>query len=169
MTEVRDAVPADAPQVAGVHVRSWRWAYRGLIDQDYLDGLSPEEWTHKYDFSRMGLRVPTTVVAVRQTTVYGFASVGLCRDDDLADHGELMAIYVDPDRTRTGTGRLLIGAARERLTARGFAAAALWVLRGNTRARRFYERDGWLPDGARRTRVYGGTPVEEARYRRTLA
>ncbi|WP_310766574.1 GNAT family N-acetyltransferase [Mycobacterium sp. Z3061] len=169
MTEVRDAVPADAPQVAGVHVRSWRWAYRGLIDQDYLDGLTPQAWVRRYDFGRRGLRVPSTLVAVRHTTVHGFASVGLCRDDDLADHGELMAIYVDPGSLSSGVGHLLIGAARERLAARGFAGAALWVLRGNTRARRFYERDGWLPDGARRTRVYGGTLVEEARYRRTLA
>lgn len=169
MTEVRDAIPADAHQVAGVHVRSWRSAYRGLIDQAYLDALTPAAWTHKYDFSRMGLRVPKTLVAVRDDTVIGFASVGLCRDDDLADLGELMAIYVDPDHTRTGTGRLLIGAARERLAARGFTHAALWVLQDNDRARRFYERDGWLPDGTRRTRSYGGTPVQEARYRRTLA
>lgn len=168
MTEVRDAVPADALQVAGVHVRSWRSAYRGLIAQDYLDSLTPESWAHNYDFRRVGLRVPTTLVAVAGETVRGFASLGLCRDDDLADHGELMAIYVDPTYLNTGTGCLLIGAARERLAARGFADAALWVLRDNDRARRFYQRDGWLLDGTGRTRVYGGRPVQEVRYRRTL-
>ncbi|MBI2701042.1 MAG: GNAT family N-acetyltransferase [Mycobacterium sp.] len=168
MTEVRDAVPADASQVADVHVRSWRSAYRGLIDQDYLDSLTPESWTHRYQFGRMGLRVPTTLVAVADGTICGFASVGLCRDDDLADHGELVAIYVDPRYVNTGVGRLLVGAARERLADRGFAAATLWVLRDNDRARRFYERDGWHPDGARRTRSYGGRPTEEVRYRRTL-
>ncbi|MDP7701924.1 GNAT family N-acetyltransferase [Mycobacterium sp. TY815] len=168
MTEVRDAVPTDAPEVAGVHVRSWRSAYRGLIDQDYLDGLTPEAWTSRYDFGRVGLRIPSTLVAVREDTICGFASVGLCRDDELADLGELMALYVDPAHLNTGIGRLLIDAARARLTARGFTAAALWVLRGNDRARRFYERDGWQPDGTERSRVYGGQPAEEVRYRRTL-
>lgn len=168
MTEVRDAVPADAYRVAEVHVRSWRSAYRGLLDQDYLDGLTAEAWASRYDFGRVGLRVPSTLVAVRDDTVCGFASVGLCRDDDLADLGELMALYVDPHHLRTGTGRLLIEAARARLAARGFTGAVVWVLRDNHRARRFYERDGWHPDGIRRTRVYGGRPVEEVRYRRTL-
>lgn len=168
MTEVRDAVPADAYQVAGVHVRSWRSAYRGLIAQDYLDGLTPADWVHRYDFGRVGLRVPTTLVAVHEDTVCGFASMGLCRDDDLADSAELMALYVDPPYLGTGVGRLLIGAARERLRTRGFAGAALWVLQNNDRARGFYERDGWRPDGARRTGSYGGRPVDEVRYRRTL-
>ncbi len=168
MTEVRDAVPADAHQVAGVHVRSWQWAYRGLIAKDYLDDLTPAAWAHKYDFRRIGLRVPSTLVAVADATICGFASTGLCRDDDLAHLGELMAIYVDPPYLGTGVGRLLLGAVRERLRARGFAGAALWVLRKNDRAQRFYERDGWRPDGARRTRSYGGQPVDEVRYRRTL-
>lgn len=169
MTEVRDAVPADALQVAELHVRSWRSAYRGLIDQDYLDALSPEAWVSRYDFGRVGLRVPSTLIAIRENAVCGFTSVGLCRDDDLADHGELMALYVDPRRLRTGIGTMLIAAARKRLAERGFTDAALWVLRGNDRAREFYVRDGWRPDGAQRSRVYGGRPAEEVRYRRTLA
>jgi GNAT superfamily N-acetyltransferase len=169
MTEVRDAVPADAHQVAGIHVRSWRSAYRGLIDQDYLDALTTEAWVSRYDFGRVGLRVPATLVAIRENAVCGFTSVGLCRDDDLADRGELMALYVDPRRLRTGIGTVLIDAARKRLAGRGCTDAALWVLRGNDRAREFYARDGWRPDGARRSRVYGGRPAEEVRYRRTLA
>ncbi|MHA7652553.1 GNAT family N-acetyltransferase [Mycobacterium sp. ML4] len=168
MTEVRDAVPADAYQVAGVHVRSWRSAYRGLIDHDYLDGLTPQAWVSRYDFGRVGLRVPSTLVAVRDAAVCGFASAGLSRDDDLTDLGELMAIYVDPRHVNTGIGRLLISAARERMRARGCTGAALWVLRENGRARRFYERDGWHPDGAQRSRRYGNRPVAEMRYRRAL-
>jgi GNAT superfamily N-acetyltransferase len=169
MTEVRAAVPADARHVAEVHVRSWQSAYRGLLDQDYLDSLTPEAWTSRYDFERVGLRVPSTLVAVRENAVCGFTSVGLSRDDDLADHGELMALYVDPRQLRTGIGTVLIGAARKRMAARGFAEAALWVLRDNHRARRFYERDGWHPDGTRRSRIYGRRPAQEVRYRRVLA
>jgi hypothetical protein len=38
---IRLASPADtdARAVAEVHVRSWQAAYRGLLPQDYLDGL----------------------------------------------------------------------------------------------------------------------------------
>jgi hypothetical protein len=40
---VRPARPDDALPVAGVHVRSWQAAYRGLLPDDYLDGLRAEE------------------------------------------------------------------------------------------------------------------------------
>jgi len=153
--------------VARVHVRSWQSAYRGLIDQGYLDGLDPEAWASRYTFGRVGLALPTTVVAVEGSTICGLATTGLCRDVDLPNFGELMAIYVDPGYLRTGIGRLLMSAARERLRAVGVTKALLWVLDGNVRARRFYERDGWRFDGTRRTVTYGNLPVDEVRYRRT--
>lgn len=167
MTEVRAAVPEDAYEVARVHVRSWQSAYPGLIAQDYLDSLEPEVWASKYTFGRMGLQMPSTLVAVDGSTIYGLATTGLCRDKGLSNFGELIAIYVDPAYMRAGVGRLLMAAARERLRRIGVIGAALWVLDGNVRARRFYERDGWRFDGARRTESFGNVAVEEVRYQRT--
>lgn len=166
MTEVRAAVAADAEAVARVHVRAWQSAYRGLIAQEYLDSLTPEARARRYDFGRPGIGVPVTLVAVQHDTICGLVTTGLYRDDDLPNFGELMAIYVDPDCLGTGIGRLLIGAGRDRLRALGVAGAALWVLQDNSRARRFYERDGWRPDGTCRTETFGDRPVQEVRYRR---
>jgi GNAT superfamily N-acetyltransferase len=165
MTSVRKAVPADARDVARVHVRSWQWAYRGLIAQSYLDSLEPEAWATRYTFGRMGFQLPSTQVAVDGSTVCGLVTTGLCRDDDVSNVGEVLAIYVDPAYVRTGVGRLLMTAARDRLRRVGIAAAALWVLDANVRARRFYERDGWRFDGAQRTSTYGDVAVTELRYR----
>ncbi len=166
MTEVRAADPADAYEVARVQVRSWRSAYRGLIAQDFLDGLSPEFFADRYTFGRMGLRMPSTLVAVDGAAILGLATTGLCRDGDFPNFGELMAIYVDPAHMRRGVGRSLLTAARQRLRAVGVAGALLWVLDGNTPARRFYERDGWGSDGACRTTAFGESPVRQVRYRR---
>ncbi|GKU58557.1 N-acetyltransferase [Mycobacterium montefiorense] len=168
MPSVRRAVPADAHDVAGVHIRSWQWAYQGLLAQEYLDGLEPEAWATRYTFGRMGFALPSTQVAVEGSTVCGLVTTGLCRDGDLSNFGELMAIYVDPPYLRSGVGRLLMTAARLRLRRVGVSNAALWVLDGNARARRFYERDGWGCDGTHRTSVYGDEPVDEVRYRCTL-
>jgi RimJ/RimL family protein N-acetyltransferase len=38
----------------------------------------------------------------------------------------------------------------------------------NGRARRFYERAGWRPDGAEKTEEWAGARVPEVRYRRPL-
>ncbi|WP_253851725.1 GNAT family N-acetyltransferase [Mycobacterium sp. 1423905.2] len=161
---VRPAVAEDAPAVAAVHVRSWQWAYRGLIAQDYLDNLSPATWASRYTFGRVGVRLPSTLVAVDGSAICGLATTGL--SDDLPNSGELMALYVDPAYLGRGVGRSLMIAARRRLRALGVAGASLWVLAGNDRARRFYERDGWAFDGTRRTGNYGDSPAEELRYQR---
>ena len=168
MTEVRAAVPADSLAVARVHVRSWQSAYRGLIAQEYLDSLTPEVWATRYTFGRIGFRLPSTLVAVDDAIILGLATTGLSWDTDLSNFGELMAIYVDPTHMRSGIGRVLIAAARERLRRVGVADALLWVLDGNELARRFYERDGWRFDGTRRTSRYGDAPAQEVRYRCTL-
>jgi len=165
MIEVRAAVPADAPDVARVQVRSWQSAYRGLIDQGYLDGLTPAFFAHRYTFGRVGLRLPSTLVAADGSAIRGLATTGLCRDMNFPNVGELMAIYVDPAHVRTGVGRLLMAAARARLRLVGVTGAQLWVLDGNAGARRFYERDGWRVDGACRTVTFGDSAVRQVRYR----
>ena len=40
---MREAQPQDAAEVAGVHIRSWQLAYRGMFPDDYLDGLRAED------------------------------------------------------------------------------------------------------------------------------
>jgi RimJ/RimL family protein N-acetyltransferase len=43
--------------------------------------------------------------------------------------------------------------------------ATLWVLEDNPRARRFYEREGWSPDGEAKSDAFLGVRVNEVRYR----
>jgi GNAT superfamily N-acetyltransferase len=65
-------------------------------------------------------------------------------------------------------GRALIAAAVDCLREHGFRSVTLWVLRDNERARLFYERAGWSPDGASKDDVVAGATVTEVRYRRDL-
>jgi RimJ/RimL family protein N-acetyltransferase len=72
---------------------------------------------------------------------------------------------VTPSVWGTGVGRELMAVAVDRLREAGFRSATLWVLRDNERARRFYERAGWSPDGAEKDDVVAGATVTEVRYR----
>ncbi|MBV9662585.1 MAG: GNAT family N-acetyltransferase [Actinobacteria bacterium] len=165
---IRPAEPADAEEVAAVHVRSWQVGYRGLMPDDYLDGLDPAERAATYTFGEIAPGGRQTIVAVNAGSIVGFATIAPGRDDDLADLGELCALYVDPSHWGAGYGRELIAAARAALTGGGFTDAFLWVLVGNERAERFYRADGWTADGARKTAEVWGISVEEVRYRRPL-
>jgi GNAT superfamily N-acetyltransferase len=165
---LRAAESEDAMSVARVHVRSWQSAYRGLLPNEYLCQLRPEDRAQKYDFATRDPQRPQTIVAVEAGLIRGFATTAPSRDPDLAAYGELAALYVDPDYWGTGIGMALVLAARDRLVGLGFQNALLWVLKGNVRADRFYRKDGWTPDGLQRTDMVWSVTVNEIRYQRTL-
>jgi len=107
--------------VARMHVRSWQTAYRGLLFDDYLDALQPEEWAQRYTFADPQATNPLTVLAVEGSEICGLATIGPAGDGDQQAVGELIALYVDPDRRGLGVGRALIQEARARLARQGFA------------------------------------------------
>jgi GNAT superfamily N-acetyltransferase len=166
--QLRPAEPDDAMAVARVHVRSWQAAYRGLLPDDYLDQLRPEDRAGRYDFASLDQQKPRTIVAEEEGRILGFATTAPSREPDLTGHGELFALYVDPGHWRRGIGGALVQAARARLFELGFRNAVLWVMEGNARAERFYRKDGWAPDGSRKTDSVWGVSVNEVRYQRTL-
>jgi GNAT superfamily N-acetyltransferase len=170
---VRAATVADAAGLSSVHVRSWQAAYRGLLPQDYLDGLDQtfvgtERWQGRLratDWSKAGV-----VVAVPGRELVGFARFGPSRDDDddSAIVGEIISIYVIPEAWGRGLGKRLMATALAGLTTAGYGQATLWVLDTNARAMQFYERGGWTPDGATKRSDRWGFPLQEVRYRRQL-
>ncbi len=166
--EIRLAVPGDELAVADVHVRSWQVAYRGLVDDAFLDGLRPEDRAARYTFGSTGDADPRTYLAVRDVRVLGFASIGPARDDDIESRGELYALYVDPNSWERGVGAALMQRARAGLLERGFAEAILWLIVGNERAHRFYVADGWRDDGVTADDVVGGCPLTIQRMSRRL-
>jgi GNAT superfamily N-acetyltransferase len=165
---VRDATANDAIGVARVHIRAWQAAYRGLLPDEHLDGLREEERASRYSLGATGSEIPETILAVYDGAIRGFASIGPSRDVDLPDAGELCALYIDPPHWREGIGSLLVTHGYERLRARGFDEAILWLLVGNDGAERFYRADGWTPDGSSRHEDVWGVESHVIRFRRTL-
>lgn len=159
----------DASKVGEVHVRAWQAAYRGVMSDDYLDGLRPED---RADMWRRGIEAGSSgrreVISI-DGEIVGFAAYGPERDSDDPTRAELYAINLDPDHWRRGLGRQLIRHVTAELAGQGFRTAVLWVEANNDRARRFYETEGWLFDGTERADTVQGAAVDELRYRRDLA
>lgn len=105
--------PATARDVAGisfVHVDSWRFTYRGLVPNEFLEGLSVEQrvpvWT-----ALVADETSTSALLVLEdaTEVIGFSHFGPSRDED-ADGatGEVTSIYLLKSSWRRGGGTLLL-------------------------------------------------------------
>ncbi|GAA2511131.1 GNAT family N-acetyltransferase [Streptomyces gobitricini] len=168
---VREMVEDDCEAVAEVRVRGWRFAYDGLVPAWYLRAMSVEadaEARRKH-FARDGAR-NVNLVAERAGSVVGWACYGPYRDGaTTTGEGELYALYARPDHLSTGVGRALMDETAARAAAEGYQALRLWVLRDNARARRFYERAGFVPDGVEEPWHVAGVTVAELRYVRRLS
>lgn len=81
--------------------------------------------------------------------------------------GELYAIYLTPAWWSAGVGRALTDAVLAALRATGYRRVVLWTLTANARARRFYEKAGFAPDGATNILV-GLSEAPELRYARDI-
>jgi ribosomal protein S18 acetylase RimI-like enzyme len=169
LVQIRRAVPADAAQIADLHVRSWQGAYRDQLPQDLLDSLDPAQRVPRWTASLERASWPRagTIVAEDARELLGFAHLCPARDDDQDSTavGEITSIYVLPGRWDQGIGRRLMTASLATLTEAGYESVVLWVLDSNVRAIRFYEATGWHADGAVKYDELGGAPIRELRYR----
>lgn len=91
----------------------------------------------------------------RQRRVVAYCA---CRDTDGV--AWLEHLGVAEELQGTGVARILVDNARASFPGRSLQ---LWVLAGNPRARRFYEREGWQHDGETMPAVYPPYP-EMLRY-----
>ena len=137
-----------------VRVATWKVAYRGIVPDAHLDAMSVTDERVANLQSRYGGELRTLLAEVDDKVV-GMAAVGPCRDDDRPGETELYALYVLPDQWGSGVGQALWQAAQP--------FTSLWVLTDNARARAFYERNGFRPDGHRMP-VGFVDGVDEVRY-----
>ena len=74
-----------------------------------------------------------------------------------------------PHAWSTGRGAQLHDGALAALAAGGSTLVTLWVLTSNDRARRFYSRYGWQPDGASKVVELDEITLSEVRYATRIA
>lgn len=145
MTTIRPATPADAAAITWAHVEGWRTTYRGIVPDEYLDGLSVEQRRTVWE-RRLAHPDPGHVTFVAEDEsgrVFGFADGGHNRDAETAERyaGELLALYLLPETRRQGAGARLFRAVAGALAANGMPGMLVWVLAENP-SRAFYERMG---------------------------
>lgn len=167
---VRHARDEDARSIAEIHVRSWQAAYRGILTDELLDGLSVSERESRWRaLLAAGEGLWLTLVAERGGLA-GFCSVATpSRETGATERtAEIGALYVDPSRWRQGAGGAMLTAALAELSEHRFRDVILWVLPENQTAFAFYEKFGFeVEKGVEKIEERSGRPV--IRLRANLA
>ncbi len=190
---IRAGSAADAAQIATVQREGWLAAYEGIIPAEIIDRVTAPDhgarvrqtfrtrpWQRMLVAVATGQEDPGQVREPIASGIVGYASFGPETDvlsapwpHPLTTGGkdgsvaELYALYVRPAWWSIGTGRALMERVLARTSGAGYLSITLWVLRDNRRARRFYERAGFVPDGTTNV-LHRLGDVTELRYRRAL-
>ena len=155
--EIRKAIPEDAFEYVLCNIACWREAYQGIMPDEYLASRS-EDLAQQVEDYRRSLDEPESFLYF--CVEDGDKMIGrliLCesRDQDKAGTGEVAAIYLRKEYWSKGYGRMMMDYAVDVLKGIGYQEVILCVLEENSRARRFYERYGFVHDGHSGTVLYG--------------
>lgn len=149
----------DRNKISKIYEDSWRYAYRGIIPQDYLDAIPVGHWKNNLDIPGWN-----TMVFILNGEYIGTSSFSRSRFEKYPDSGEIISIYLMPEYIGKGYGKKLLDAVINELRKQGFQEVFLWVLEENRRARQFYENYGFEHDNDYMENKIGGKKLREIRY-----
>lgn len=159
MADVAIVPCADAGVIAALHEATVAVAYR-----EYFPDSPPPTVAELRAIWAERLADPTALALVACCDDRPVGSVMARADPDFPG-GQLTGLHVLPPEWGKGIGNGLHDAALAVLARAGYRDAGLWVIAANNRARRMYERRGWVRCPGAEQQAYG---VIEVRYRREL-
>ncbi len=147
---IRNAVFEDMAQAGRIMSVSFRTAFADFVSRETMDACAREDGCIAllegiFQEGRMHfLMGGNSGMLVWQSTEAG---------------AEIVALHTLPESRGTGLGAALLNTALEQI---GDQSVFLWAFKENTRARRFYEKQGFHWDGSERVSEFDG--AMEVRY-----
>ena len=127
----------DIDEIAKIITEDWKIAYKGIIDEEYLEKLYYKE---KAERIRKKYQEQKSIVYVDKEIK------GYCRlkesEEEGKKIGEIEGLYVKYNQRGKEIGRLLVKEAMKILKERGYKEVIIWCLKENIKARGFYEKIG---------------------------
>ena len=163
---IRLAVPADALDMAEIHMRSWEAAYKDIIPASYIKEKNagrPALWQRVITDENT-----TEYVIQADGKTVGLMGVGPSRDEDTGDDVyELTGLYLLPEYFRQGIGTQAMEFAFDRARGLGKKVMTVWLIADNLNAKNFYKKFGFAEDGKSRISKRGRI-MEDIRMREAL-
>ena len=162
---IRRMTEDDIREVDTLYVQAWKEGYKGLLPQDYLDGLTSKivDRSPKSYFFDEG-----SFVILDGERIAAHVHVRPAAEPKMNGWGEIHTMYALPQFWGTGCAGELFDYAVNRLRERGFDKVYLYVLDGNERAARFYRKHGFKPTDDTIKCEVGGAVVTDIRYTNTV-
>lgn len=140
--EIRTLTNNDIIDVAEIKVNGWKTAYKGIIDDEYLNSLNIEEQAKKF---KKYIGNDNFAVATQDGKIVGFCRFiydnSFSSNIDYVDC-ELTAIYVHPNFKGKGIGTELFQYVLNKFNNQNKSKMILWCLADNINSINFYKHMG---------------------------
>lgn len=158
---IRPIRDVDAEAMGRVHAQVWHETYDGMVSRAALEAVSPRRladlWTH---YAQRGPE-HRHAAALVDGEIVGFAASGPARDADAPAERELYFVYLLDTWHRKGIGRRLFDAVVD-----DGEPLYGWIAKGYPGGTGFYEKRGFVLDGAEREELFLGETLTEVRFSR---
>ena len=140
---IRNATIDDAEKIADIKIKGWQTAYRGIVEDDYLDNMDREKEIEK---RRNNIDKGVNIIVAESNNEI----VGFCLFRNFNNYPEkypnadceISSLYVTSRLKRNGIGKKLMQYVIELLKKEGKTTMILGCLKENYPSRAFYEKMG---------------------------
>lgn len=139
---IRNIEKDDIPSVVDIQISGWKTAYKGIVDDAFLNSLSKSKKIEQRnkDYKQNGFIVAQS----------GDEIVGFCRYIDNNSHTpnmsdidcEISALYVKPNCKYMGIGTKLFNYVINEFRKKNKTQMILWCLKDNEPSKKFYTKMG---------------------------
>ncbi len=164
MFKIRKATIEDAFILADILSSSWSAAYKDIIPSHAIKARNERRFDM---FKKTLMEEHSNYLAFDHEIAVGLFRISECLDKDIKGAGEVVAIYVHPNYFRRGYGTKIMNYACQLLKDLSYSKVILWALEDNYNAKKFYEKQGFIMDGAKKE-MNIGKPLIAIRFIKEL-
>lgn len=151
---------ADSVSASRIYALSWKKAYRGIYSDTLLNEIDLTDWVETFNSNYVTGRFQIAILTLNGEDVAA-CGFGPSRNYDDPAFGEVTSFYALPEIWGSGYNAYLMQFALTALAKAGHTHAHIWVLKNNPRAKRFYEKCGFKPNGKELSFLHKGEHAVE--------
>ena len=126
------------PMASATLAQCWKYAYKGLIHDDYLSSLKENHWIAFLEKS-INDKTATCIIAEYESQIVGVSIFGKSITETYPNDGEVISLYVLPEFIGQNIGNMLFEKAQQSLKEQGHRHCIICTFTANTKAIRFYQ------------------------------
>lgn len=158
---IRQARLEDLENVTNIIVDSWKNAYKGILEDDYLDNIS-----YKDNYNKIKTHFKNNDIFVNEDDetkkIDGIIAIGNRRDAD-KQGAEIYSLYVTMEKRGHTIGTKLVNKIKEHFKNLGYSSVYVWCIAKNDKAKEFYQKTGAKFMQKRITNI-GNEKIEEVLF-----